>query len=116
MPAVFHPEAATTSSFSEPQGRPGSGLPGFMSCTCGALGTRDNRVEDQEVTMEIQGFVGEVLEPSDEGYETARAIWNGDIQRRPAVIARCTGAADVIAAVRLARERELPVAGRGGGA
>jgi FAD/FMN-containing dehydrogenase len=65
--------------------------------------------------MEIQGFVGEVLEPSDEGYETARAIWNGDIQRRPAVIARCTGAADVIAAVRLARERELPVAVRGGG-
>jgi FAD/FMN-containing dehydrogenase len=65
--------------------------------------------------MEIEGFRGPVLEPSDEGYEAARAIWNGDIQRRPAVIARCTGAADVMAAVRFARERELPVAVRGGG-
>jgi FAD/FMN-containing dehydrogenase len=65
--------------------------------------------------MEIQGFVGAVLEPSDDGYETARQIWNGDIDRRPAVIARCTGTADVLAAVRYARERELPMAIRGGG-
>jgi FAD/FMN-containing dehydrogenase len=65
--------------------------------------------------MEIQGFVGAVLEPSDDGYETARQIWNGDIDRRPAVIARCTGTADVLAAVRHARERDLPMAIRGGG-
>ena len=65
--------------------------------------------------MEIEGFLGEVLEPGDEGYERARQIWNGDIQRRPARIARCTGAADVLAAMRFARERELPVAIRGGG-
>jgi FAD/FMN-containing dehydrogenase len=65
--------------------------------------------------MEIQGFVGAVLEPSDDGYETARQIWNGDIDRRPAVIARCTGTADVLAAVRYARERDLPMAIRGGG-
>jgi FAD/FMN-containing dehydrogenase len=65
--------------------------------------------------MEIDGFRGEVFGPSDEGYATARQIWNGDIQRRPAVIARCTGTADVMTAVRFARERDLPVAVRGGG-
>ena len=65
--------------------------------------------------MEIAGFLGAVLEPGDERFETARQIWNGDIQRRPAVIARCTGTADVLAAVRFARERELPIAIRGGG-
>ncbi len=64
--------------------------------------------------MEIPGFLGAVLEPGDDGFETARQIWNGDIQRRPAVIARCTGTADVLAAVRIARGRELPVAIRGG--
>jgi FAD/FMN-containing dehydrogenase len=65
--------------------------------------------------MELDGFIGEVLEPGDDGYEAARQIWNGDIQRRPAVIARCTGAADVLAAVRFARERDVAVAVRGGG-
>ena len=65
--------------------------------------------------MEIAEFSGVVLEPGDEDFETARLIWNGDIQRRPAVIARCTGTADVLAAVRSARERELPIAIRGGG-
>src|SRR5919197_271503 len=65
--------------------------------------------------MRLAGFLGQVLGPGDGGYETARKIWNGDIQRRPAVITRCTGSADVIAAVRFARERNLPVAVRGGG-
>ena len=65
--------------------------------------------------MEIDGFMGAVLQPGDDSYEAARQIWNAGIQRRPAVIARCTGAADVLAAVRFARERELPVAVRGGG-
>jgi FAD binding domain/Berberine and berberine like len=65
--------------------------------------------------MEINGFLGRVLEPDDDDYEDARKIWNGDIQRRPAMIASCTGPADVLAAVRFARERALPVAVRGGG-
>jgi FAD/FMN-containing dehydrogenase len=56
-----------------------------------------------------------LLHPTDPGYEEARRIWNGAIDRRPACIARCTGAADVIAAVRLARERDLEVAVRSGG-
>ena len=65
--------------------------------------------------MEIAGSLGAIFEAGDEGFETARQIWNGDIQRRPAVIARCTGTADVLAAVRFARDRELPIAIRGGG-
>ena len=58
---------------------------------------------------------GPVIDPDDEGYDTARAIWNGAIDRRPAFIARCTGVADVVAAVRFARERDLLVAVRSGG-
>jgi FAD/FMN-containing dehydrogenase len=58
---------------------------------------------------------GAILQPGDEGYEAARRIWNGMIDRRPAVIARCTGPADVMAAVRFARGRGLPIAVRGGG-
>jgi FAD/FMN-containing dehydrogenase len=61
------------------------------------------------------GFGGAVLEPGHAGYEDARRIWNGAIDRRPACIARCAGVADVLAAVRFARERDLRVAVRGGG-
>jgi FAD/FMN-containing dehydrogenase len=58
---------------------------------------------------------GPVIAPGDEGYDEARSIWNGAIDRRPACIARCTGVADVVAAVRFARERGLLVAVRSGG-
>jgi FAD/FMN-containing dehydrogenase len=58
---------------------------------------------------------GSILQPNDEGYDGARRIWNGMIDKRPALIARCTGPADVMAAVRFAREEELPIAVRAGG-
>src|SRR5262249_22082227 len=59
---------------------------------------------------------GEILTPGDEGYEEASRIWNGDHDgRRPALIVRSTGAADVIAAVGFARSNDLPIAVRGGG-
>ena len=60
-------------------------------------------------------FKGAVLRPADEGYDEARRIWNGAIDKRPAIIARCTGAADVREAVRFARDNELLVSVRGGG-
>ena len=60
-------------------------------------------------------FRGELLLPTSPGYDTARRIWNGAIDRHPACIARCTGVADVVAAVRFARERDLLVAVRSGG-
>ena len=65
--------------------------------------------------MQIPGIQGPVLTFGDEGYEEARRVWNGVIDRRPRLIARCTGAADVAAAVRFAAERHLLVAVRGGG-
>lgn len=58
---------------------------------------------------------GTIVLPGDESYEETRRIWNGMIDRRPAAIARCTGPADVMAAVRFAREHELPIAVRCGG-
>ena len=63
----------------------------------------------------LRGFHGRVVGPDDEYYDAARRIWNGAIDRRPAQIAYCTGVADVVAAVRFARERELPLAVRAGG-
>ena len=61
------------------------------------------------------GFRGELLRPQDPAYEDARKVWNGSINRFPALIARCAGVADVIAAVRFARDTGLLVAVRGGG-
>ena len=52
-------------------------------------------------------FRGALLRPGEEGYEQARRTWNGAIDRRPALIARCAGADDVQRALRFAREREL---------
>src|SRR5437879_2082910 len=67
----------------------------------------------------VQGFAdslrGSLLRPGDGGYDEARKVWNGMIDRRPALIARCAGAADVIAAVRFARIHELLVSIKGGG-
>jgi len=60
-------------------------------------------------------FRGALLRPGEEGYDEARRVWNGAIDRRPALIARCAGADDVAAAVRFARERELAISVRGGG-
>ncbi|HEX7079241.1 MAG TPA: FAD-binding oxidoreductase [Candidatus Eisenbacteria bacterium] len=58
---------------------------------------------------------GAVLRPGDAGYEEARRIWNAMIDRRPALIARCEGTADVLAAVSFARRHKLRIAVRGGG-
>ncbi len=58
---------------------------------------------------------GDVVTPDDPGYEEASRIWNGAHEGRPALVVRCTGAADVIAAVGFARSNDLPIAVRGGG-
>jgi len=69
-----------------------------------------------EVTGPLEeGLRGRLVRPADADYEAVRQVWNGMVDRRPALIARCTGAADVIAAVRFARGQGLPIAVRGGG-
>jgi FAD/FMN-containing dehydrogenase len=65
--------------------------------------------------MKIDGFRGRQIAADDAEYDTARALWNGGIDRHPRLIARCDGTADVIAAVRFAREQDLEIAIRGGG-
>jgi FAD/FMN-containing dehydrogenase len=61
------------------------------------------------------GFSGQVLTPEDEGYEAARRVHNGLIDRRPALIARCHSTADIVDAVRFARAEGLEISVRGGG-
>lgn len=61
------------------------------------------------------GFRGELLRREDPGYEDARKVWNGSITRFPTLIARCAGVADVIAAVKFAKDNDLLVAVRSGG-
>src|SRR5207248_9254475 len=71
---------------------------------------------DESTIPVIRGrFTGELLEPGDDGYDEARSIFNAMIDRRPRLIVRCTGAADVVAGVLLARETGLPLAICSGG-
>lgn len=73
------------------------------------------QVTDEQITALAAGLRGRAIVPGDAGYDDARRVWNGMIDRRPRVIVRCAGVADVVAAVRFAREHELLVAVRGGG-
>ena len=81
-----------------------------------AIQTPQARPLETTALDELGGsFRGELLLPTSPGYDTARRIWNGAVDRRPACIARCTGVADVVAAVRFARDHDLEIAVRGGG-
>jgi hypothetical protein len=65
--------------------------------------------------IDIPGFRGDVIAPGHADYDVARTVWNGIVDRRPRLIARCTGTADVAAAVRFARDQEIEITVRGGG-
>ena len=60
-------------------------------------------------------FGGELIRPESSGYDDARQVFNAMVDRRPALIARCSGVSDVMTALRIAREQGLKVAIRGGG-
>src|SRR5262249_38868530 len=72
-------------------------------------------LDDAALADLAQHFRGELIRPGDTQYDAARARWTGALHRPPAPVARCTATADVRAAVRFARERDLRVAVRGGG-
>jgi FAD/FMN-containing dehydrogenase len=68
----------------------------------------------QQATLQ-QRLRGRVIQPGDPDYDSARALYNGMIDKRPRLIARCVDAADVITAVNFARDERLLLAMRGGG-
>ena len=72
-------------------------------------------VQSSHIARLRSRFRGALLKPAEEGYDEARRVWNGAIDRRPALIARCAGADDVVEAVRFGREHDLLVSVRGGG-
>src|SRR6266516_672079 len=73
-------------------------------------------IVEETALAELQaGFRGQIVGREDPTYDEHRKIWNGSIDRRPALIARCAGVADVMSAVKFARQHGLPVAVRSGG-
>jgi FAD/FMN-containing dehydrogenase len=72
-------------------------------------------VADDAVAALREAFGGEVLTANDAGYDAARQVWNGNVDRRPAVVARCRGVVDVQRALAFGVDRDLAVSVRGGG-
>src|SRR3989440_5082027 len=68
-----------------------------------------------EIQLDETAFRGSILRPGAPDYDVHRRIWNGSFDRRPAMIVRCAGVADVIAAGEFGRGSGPPGAGRGGG-
>lgn len=77
--------------------------------------TRDGQTTELDDALDGLALRGQLLRPGDEGYDAARTVWNAMIDRHPALIVRCAGPADVIAAVNFARDHNLLVSLRGGG-
>ena len=76
----------------------------------------DDAILEAAAVQELaENLRGRLMQPGDGGYDEARRVWNGMIDRRPALIARCAGVADVMSAVRFARDHRLLVSVKGGG-
>jgi len=80
-----------------------------------ALDGGQTAIEASQLEELRAGFRGTVLLAGDHGYESARQIWNGIFDKKPAIIARCVGTSDVINAVNFARKNHLLTAVKGGG-
>jgi FAD/FMN-containing dehydrogenase len=74
-----------------------------------------SQLNAQELRQLASSFAGEIILPADPTYTDARLVWNGMIDRYPALILRCTNTQDVVSAVQFARQNNLPIAVRGGG-
>src|SRR5262249_27497994 len=110
--------ASSTRRGTRRDGRPGASARRERAATAViAAATRTGTVELGEHAVRDLGkaLSGPLLRPDQAGYDEARTIWNRMIDRRPALIARCTGADDVVAAIRFAREHDLLISVKGGG-
>jgi FAD/FMN-containing dehydrogenase len=87
----------------------------MMSIQLKSLGDEPVSIADDQLNELRMLFRGQLLTAADNGYEEARVVHNAAIDRRPGLIVRCSGTADVVDAVNLARERNLLTAVRGGG-
>ena len=76
---------------------------------------RGKPLEEAAVQEFAANLRGELIRPEDDGYDAARSVFNGMIDRHPALIVRCAGVADVMRAVDFARTHDLPLSVRGGG-
>ena len=90
-------------------------LKGVADLPAKSLAGADVLLRGSSVEAFAASLRGDLLLPGHDGYEQARHIWNGMFDKRPALIARCTGASDVIQAVNFAREHQLLTAVRAGG-
>ena len=77
--------------------------------------TITSRISQAAIETLTAVLEGELIQPGDAGYDDARQVWNGMIDRFPAAIVRCRTVEDVVSSLRFAREHELPLAVRGGG-
>jgi hypothetical protein len=80
-----------------------------------ALGSTSVELDERATELLATGFRGELIRPGDPSYNEHRKVWNGSVDRHPALIARCAGVADIVGAVTLARRTGLTVAVRSGG-
>lgn len=80
-----------------------------------AVNGTDMTIEGAAIAGLATSLRGRVLLEDDDGYDTARTLWNGMIDRRPALIARCLGVADVVACVDFPREQGVLVSVKSGG-
>lgn len=79
------------------------------------MSTTDPSAPTAAIDALRSSLVGEVITPGEAAYDEARRVWNGVIDRHPGVIARCSGTADVVAAIEVARRYRLELSVRGGG-
>src|SRR2546430_4821827 len=90
-------------------------MPDLHVITTMGAGLKDAVLQASIIDDFKAGLRGTLLCPEDAGYEDARKVWNGMIDRHPALIVRCTGVADVLTAVRFFRVHNLLLAAGGGG-
>lgn len=72
-------------------------------------------LDQEELRSFQQSLRGSLIRPADDGYDEARRIWNAMVDKRPAIIVKCSGAPDIAASIAFARSHNLPLAIRGGG-